>query len=259
MASTYSARAIVLRTRLLGEKDRVLTLLSPEWGKFAAVAKGARNPKSKQAATSQPFVRARFLIAPGRTLHIATQSQIEDAHIQITGDLVRTAWASYVCELCDAMPENQPDEALFEILEKTLAALDEPDASAARLELAAAWFQTRYLHILGYAPTIGHCVASGAKIVVAPDDMISKIAFSPSLGGTLCSTEATRDADRLMVSAGALRALHTLSRAATPPPELELSSAAQRELREVLRRQLVLHLDTRLKSQKFLDEILAVQ
>lgn len=259
MASTYSARAIVLRTRLLGEKDRILTLLSADHGKFAAVAKGARNPKSKQAAASQTFVRARFLIAPGRSLHIATQSQIEDAHIHIMGDLLRTAWASYVCELCDAMPEAQPDAELFDILEATLTALDDASAAPETLEAAAAWFQTRFLHILGYAPTIGRCVASGEKIVVAPDDISSQIAFSPELGGTLCAAEAARDSNRLMVSVSALRALHSLGRAPYPPRELELTSGARRDLRELLRRQITQQLDTKLKSQKFLDEILATQ
>src|SRR4028118_1295639 len=108
-SGTYSTRAVVLRVRLLGEKDRVMTLLSPELGKFAAVAKGARGTKSKLAAVSQPFVLARFLVARGRSLDIATQAEIENAHVHIAGDLLRTAWATYLCELCDAVPEEQPD------------------------------------------------------------------------------------------------------------------------------------------------------
>lgn len=258
MASTYPSRAIVLRTRLLGEKDRVLTLLSADHGRFSAVAKGARNPKGKQAAASQPFVLARFLIAPGRTLHIATQSQIEDAHIHIPASLERTAWASYLCEICDAMPESQPDVELFGILEKALAALNDPEASPEQLEAVAAWFQTRLLHILGYEPTLGRCVASGEKIIVTPDDTTSKIDFSPALGGTLCAAEAGRDPSRMTVSVAALRAMHTLGRAATPPRgDLALTPSARRDLRELLRRQIVQHLDAKLKSQKFLDEILA--
>jgi hypothetical protein len=70
---TYSTSAIVLRNRNLGEKDRIMTLLSPEIGKFSAVAKGARAPKSKLAAVSQSFTHARFLVARGRSLDIATQ------------------------------------------------------------------------------------------------------------------------------------------------------------------------------------------
>ncbi|HEX8552000.1 MAG TPA: DNA repair protein RecO [Abditibacteriaceae bacterium] len=255
MALSFSTRAIVLRTRPLGEKDRIMTLLSPEYGRISAVAKGSRSPKSKQAAIAQPFVLARFLIAPGRSLHISTQSQAENAHTHITDDLMRTAWASYICELCDALPEDQPDVDVFELLETTLGLLDEPEATPQQLEIAGHWFCARFLNILGYTPTIGRCVVSGEKIVVPPDDDAAKIAFSPALGGTLCTKEIARDANRLSVSAGALRALHVLGTRDAPT---EISNSARRELREVLRRQLVLHLDTKLKSQKFLDEILAL-
>lgn len=260
MPLPFSARAVVLRTRQLGERDRIMTLFCHEQGKISAVAKSARSPKSKQAATAQPFVLARFLIAPGRSLHISTQSQIENAHTHIAGDLARTAWASYVCEWCDAIPEMQPDEALFELLEKTLFALDDIAASPEQLELCGHWFGARFLNILGYAPTIGRCVVSGEKIVVPQGDDSIKIAFSPSLGGTLCARETMRDAQRLTVSSGALRALHVLGSRAASPLEmpLETSSTVRRELRGLLRTQLAHNLDVKLKSQKFLDEILAL-
>jgi DNA repair protein RecO (recombination protein O) len=121
---TYSTQAIVLRNRNLGEKDRIMTLLSPEIGKFCAVAKGSRAPKSKLAAVSQPFTFARFLVARGRSLDIATQAEVEQAHTHIAGDLLRTAWATYLCELCDFVPEHQPDEELFDTLRLALERLN---------------------------------------------------------------------------------------------------------------------------------------
>ena len=66
-------------------------------------------------------------------------------------------------------------------------------------------------------------------------------------------------AARLTVEVAALRAMHVLGRAEGPPRELCLSPTAHRDLREALRRQIVLHLDAKLKSQKFLDEILAAR
>jgi len=252
---TYPSHAIVLRTRNLGEKDRIMTLLSPE-GKFCAVAKGARATKSKLSAVSQPFVRARFLVARGRSLDIASQAEIEDAHIAISADLKRTAWASYLCELCDQLPEHQPEAEVFELLCAALGhlALREGD----ELALVGHWFQAHFLSILGYAPTIGICVANGEKIILAPDDDDAKIAFSPVMGGTLCSGCASRDPQRQTLSAGVLRALHNLTRAPVPPTgeTLELTTAARRDLRDCLRRLLAVHLGARLKSQKFLDDVL---
>ncbi len=254
---TYSTSAIVLRTRLIGEKDRVMTLLSPDEGKFDAVARGARNPKSKLAATSQPFVWARFLVARGRSIDIATQAEVETAHIHISADLWRTAWATYVCELASIVPERQPDEELFTLLRATLSALDDTTRENFDLEIAGFWFQARFLSLSGYAATLGRCVVGGEKIVVPPDDLASRVAFSPELGGTLCTLCAHRDPHRMTVLAQSLRALRVLERGAEPPlsASLNLTTNARRDLRDCLRNLLRAHLDARPRSQVFLDDV----
>ena len=151
-SATYHARAIVLRVRNLGETDRVMTLLSDERGKFDATARGARRPKGKLSAISQPFVRARFLIAKGRSLDIATQAEIENAHQHIAGDLLKAAWATYCCELSSFLPEHLPENELFDLLAITLEAFDA--ASAERVDIIGRWFEAHYLSLLGYAPQI---------------------------------------------------------------------------------------------------------
>jgi DNA repair protein RecO (recombination protein O) len=256
---TYSTQAIVLRNRNLGEKDRIMTLLSPEIGKFCAVAKGSRAPKSKLAAVSQPFTFARFLVARGRSLDIATQAEVEQAHTHIAGDLLRTAWATYLCELCDFVPEHQPDEELFDTLRLALERLNVVGASREDVELAGMWFEARFLSILGYAATLGRCVVCSDKIVVAPDEPSRQVPFSAALGGTLCAACAPRDPTRASLLAEALRALHRLERAVQPPSSqnIELTTGARRDLRSSLRGLLAAHLEIRPRSQKFLDEISA--
>ncbi len=256
-SATYSTEAIVLRTRLIGEKDRVMTLLSPDEGKFDAVARGARNPRSKLAAVSQPFVFARFLFARGRNLDIASQAEVETAHIHIPADLWRTAWATYVCELASIVPERQPDAALFELLRDTLRSFDDTSRAHFDIEAGGFWFQTCFLSMAGYRATLGRCVACGEKIVVAPDDLTTRVAFSPTLGGTLCAPCQSRDPQRLSLLAQSLRALRVLDVAPQPPlfARLNLSASARRDLRDCLRLSLRAHLDARPRSQTFLDEV----
>jgi DNA repair protein RecO (recombination protein O) len=250
----YSTRALILRVRGLGEKDRVVTLLSPERGKFSAAARGARATKSKLAALSQPFVLGRFLLAHGRSLDILTQGVIEEAHTHITADLIKTAWANYLCELCDAVPELQPDEGLFELAITALHHLN-ADEDQAAAEATGRWFECRFLAHLGYAPTVGHCVECGTKIVVTKENTQQRLAFSPSRGGTLCEGCARVDPERMTVNVQALRALYRLERSNAPQP-LGLSSAASRDLRDVLRRSIRVHLDLKLQSLRFLDDVL---
>ena len=48
---TYQADAIVLRRLDYGDADRILTLLTREHGKLAAIAKGARRSKARVRST----------------------------------------------------------------------------------------------------------------------------------------------------------------------------------------------------------------
>jgi DNA repair protein RecO (recombination protein O) len=238
-------------------------MLSEDAGKLSAAARGARNPKSKLAAVAQPFTLAKFLIARGRSLDIVSQAETERAHTHLAGDLLKTAWASYFCELCDAIPEELPENELFKLLEISLARLDVASNSD-ESEIVGRWFEAQYLQLLGYAITIGRCVACGEKISVALEDTQRAIFFSPSMGGTLCGACALRDSARLNLKVQALRALHQLGRASAPPERefwerWSLTSAARRDLREALQRSVFSHLDIRLKSRAFLDEVLASQ
>jgi DNA repair protein RecO (recombination protein O) len=241
----------------LGEKDRILTLLSTDHGKLSAVARGARGAKSKLAAVSQPFTLARFLLAHGRSMEVVAQAEIENAHTHIALDLLKTAWASYLCELCDAMPESLPEEALFHLLSIALAALDATPNTATETEVVGRWFEARYLSLLGYAPTLGRCVICGIRMTVGAEGDMQQVSFSPVLGGNLCTDCGPHDPQRMNVRVQSLRALRRLERADAPPTvaELALRTAANRDLRDCLRRCLMLHLDIRLKSQAFLDEV----
>ena len=257
----YSARALVLRVRPLGEKDRILTLFSAEKGRFSAVARGARSPKGKLAALSQPFVVARFLLAKGRNLDLVTQAQIETAHPRLTGEALRSAWAIFGCELADHLPEDWPDAQGFELLLVFLNAL-ETSQNGENCEAAGVWFEAQWLSHQGYAPQIGFCVACETKIAAPDENSGEKIWFSPKLGGTLCEVCQHNDSAGEGVSAPTLRALHRLGRSRRPPVSLgeapfELNARAQGELARILRRSLLAHFGARLKSAPFLEDLRA--
>ena len=285
----YQTRALALRVRPLGEKDRIVTLFSPEKGRFSAVAKGARGPKSKLASVAQPFILARFLLAQGRSLDIVNQAQIENAHQHIAGDVGKTAWASYGCEIVDNLPEGLPDERGFEILCVFLATLDaiphsipqkmkesaedsfspNPNSSFDEnlenaLDAAGAWFQAQWLAHQGYGAVIGFCAACDEKIALAGDAQNAQVAFSAPQGGTLCAQCARSDEAHFLVGAASLRALFRLERSRRAPASLldapfELGARSSGELGTLLRRSVAHHLGARLRSQAFLDEIRAAR
>ena len=254
----YAARALVLRTRPLGEKDRICCLFSPERGRIDAVAKGARGAKSKLAALAQPFVIARFLLVTGRSLHIVSQAQIETVHAALAGDIFKSYWAAFVCEVAATLPEGLPDERGFEIVEVALNALEKAPDDAAT-EAAGVWFEIQWLAHQGFAPTLGVCLGCGAKIE-APQD--AQLWFAPNLGGSLCDDCHHADAGALRVGAGVLRALHRLSRSRRAPraladPPFELDARGAGELGACVRRGTLSHIAPRFKSAAFLEELRA--
>lgn len=254
-SGTYHTHALVLRVRLLGENDRIVTLLCEERGKMDAVVKGARRPKSKMAAVAQPFVLARFLVAHGRSLDVVSQAEIESAHSHLAGDLLKSAWASYCCELTDYLPEHLPEHGLFQLLCTTLHNLD--GAAADDVEGIGLSFEARFLQLLGFAPRIGHCVSCNEKISFSAADRSSRVPYSPMLGGTLCDGCRARDGNHLRPTVHTLRLLHRLANGTAPAPALD--APTKRELRDCLRATLACHLERRPKSLAFLSEVSAAR
>ena len=77
----------------------------------------------------------------------------------------------------------------------------------------------------------------------------------------MCGACAPRDPQRMALLAQALRVWHSLERASLPSlvelTTLQLTTAARRDLREGLRRSLRTHLELKLRSQKFLDDVMS--
>ncbi len=250
---TYTVTAVVLRSRPLAEKDRIVVLFSREAGKLDAVAKGARQPKSKLAAGTQPFTLARFGLARGRTLEVVTQCVIEESFYALHEDLRKMAWGAYALELLDAATQpHQHEEELFDLLASTLrwlTAADDP-------ELVTRAFELRLLQALGYAPALTECAVCG-KMVSEP-----QVAFSARAGGVLCEQDAAYTGQRARMSQGTLRTAAILSEgeAASMPTEtvqrLRLTAQTRAELRAMMNDFLAHRLEVRLKAKEFLAHIM---
>lgn len=263
MSKTYLAHGIVLRVRPLGEKDRIITILTEEFGIIRASARGARNPKSKLAAITQPFVKAHFALACGRNLDILTQAQIDTSHLEITTDVTKIAWSSYLCELCDALPEKMPAPEIYLMLE---AALERLAASKSTFDqrIVGHWFEACYLACQGYAPTIGYCVLCHHKIVVPRNEQMQLTPFSVLAGGTLCESCARSARGMRKVSVQILRTLHRLTLCEFPPDEARVQQTWHidhillKQLGDLLEQCMEQHPEIRTKSRKFLTEMLTI-
>lgn len=178
----YKAEAIVLRTRNLGEADRIVTLYTRERGKVEGVARGSRRAKSRLVGATQLFTYGRYLMFSGRSLDTVSQGEILQSFAGLREDLVKLAHASYIAELLDVSVEpGEPSEDLFALLLDAFRTVDQGVNPA----LVSRWFEARLMDLLGYRPQLCACVSCGGGA--------DEARFSVREGGLLCPRCAGKD------------------------------------------------------------------
>ncbi len=202
----YKAEWLVLWTRLIGESDRLVGLLTPDRGKVRAVAHGAQRGKGHLTAAVQPFVRARFVLWEGRELDGISQAEIIAAHRHLGDGLPVLAAAGYCCEVADALcSERQEAAHLFALIVGALGWLDAVPTGAS-VPVLLRWFELGALGAAGFAPQLKVCAHCGEAL----DPEQRAFGFSATAGGVLCTACASR-LGGVSLSGSALRALHFLA------------------------------------------------
>lgn len=201
---TYRTEGIVLRERNFGEADRLLTLLTPEYGKVRAVAKGIRRATSKKSGHLEPFARCTLLMAQGRELDQITQVDTLDAFLPLREDLDRYGVACYLTELADRFSEEGTEHrALYDDYLTALVAL----AHGAGMELVCRWFESELLTLNGLAPSWSRCAGCGTAVEPGV-----AYAFDLERGGLLCPACAEGIAHPLLLDTDAVKLLRLLAR-----------------------------------------------
>lgn len=194
MSRVYKASGINLKSMALGESDRLLTILTQEYGLIRAVAPGARKHNSKLGGRSGLFVVNELLIAQGRSLDKITQAETIESYPALSQDLGKLAASQYLAEMvmCQALSE-QPQTELFCLLTEHLKRLEQLPKSAGfaiLAHLSHAIFH--FLAMAGVTPQIQACCLTGVPL--SPDFTCPdwQVGFSVSGGGVVDLAAWTR-------------------------------------------------------------------
>jgi DNA repair protein RecO (recombination protein O) len=185
MTRTYQTTGIILKGMPLGEADRLLTILSPEFGLIRAVAPGARKHQSKLRGRCESFMVNNFLISKGRSLDKITQAEILQSYPGLTKNLGKLAGSQYLAEvvLCLAL-SDQPQSELYEVLNEHLRRLEQMCANQSlHGHLAHGIFHL--LAIAGVAPQVQGCCLTQETIVPNFTDSKWRVGFSFEAGGLI--------------------------------------------------------------------------
>ncbi len=170
----YKAEGLVLRARILGEADRLITLLTYEKGKFDAVARGARKIKSKLAAGVDLFNRGAYTFYQGRTWPLITGQETLERFNSFREDPGLYPYGLYLSELTDRLVAGE--QACAETYRLLLEGWRALDTGKDRF-LTCRAFELKLASFSGSGPCLDRCTHCGSKGVGF---------FSPSGGGAFC-------------------------------------------------------------------------
>lgn len=160
MSQTYKATGINLKGSPLGETDRLVTLLTSEWGIVRAIAPGARKYKSRLRGRSELFVVNHLLIVKGRSLDKIIQADTIYTYPGLSQDLGKLAAAQYLAELILYLALSEQSQLeLYEILNEHLRRIEQ----LANQQNVYPYLAQAVYHILaiaGVAPQVQACCLS---------------------------------------------------------------------------------------------------
>ncbi len=120
MYHSFKTEGIILKRMNYGEADRILTIYTSHHGKIRAMAKGVRKLQSRKAGSLELFNHATLFLVKGKNLDLVTEAQVINLFKSLRKNLIKVGIAYYLCELVDKLtPDNQPHEAVFELLKET--------------------------------------------------------------------------------------------------------------------------------------------
>lgn len=159
-------RALILRRTNYGESDRILNLITPV-GKVSAMAKGVRKEKSKLAGKIEMFTLTEVNLHFGKSnLATLTGAKMVKFYVNILKDFERLELGADFLKKINQVSENLETSEHFEILNQSLAALDD----GLDTKIVNTWFLFNLARVMGeqvnlYTDIDGNKLDVGSKYV----------------------------------------------------------------------------------------------
>lgn len=155
-------KAMVLRRTNYGEADRILQLLTPDYGKISAMAKGVRREKSKLAGGIELFAISDVTLVSGKgEIWTLTGAKMDTFFAHIMTDYERMQFAYEAIKQVSKVAEQVSDPAFYELLLVALASLND---ATIHLDITVSWFWLQLAILNGQGLNLATDV-NGMKLV----------------------------------------------------------------------------------------------
>jgi DNA repair protein RecO (recombination protein O) len=251
MPAEESTPAIVIRARDYSESDRIVTLLTRDFGKLSGIAKGAKASRRRFERKLEPFshVTLYFRRRPhGQLVFITRAERGENPPPELEDDLGKIALGSYMIELADALTTEEAEAAeAYLVLANALETLGR-GAAATALRQA---YELRMLSAAGFGLEFARCRVC-SRVPEAEDGAVY---FVVSRGGIVC-VRCRANAPEGAVRLAAANAIALSGLCTARFDEATVLPHGGRDGTVALERFFASILDRKLRSVEFLDSLL---
>lgn len=237
MSREFRVHGYILKKQDFAEADQIVTIFSRESGKLRAIVKSAKLPTSKLQSALQPLFLSQLTLTKISGLGKVITAQVIDPATGVYQDAKKLeAWFVVAEMLLRALPDEEPNDLLFNVLQRLIKFLADHELSEAQIMIATLQFQLQTLTALGLGMQL-------PKINNEPEKLFL---FEPARGGFVTDSE---NSNASLINVATARCLLELGQ-----PEFRLISCEDevwREAKGVINRFVTYQLDRELKSTKF--------
>lgn len=189
---------IVVREVKTGENDRIISILTPQYGIISAAAKGSLRLKSKLFSSTGLFCYSEFNLEDGYTIYRVKEAEVKEVFYGIRQSIEGMALAMYCAELaCVFSPDGEDAQEVMRLLLNSFYFISEGKRPLLQIKSI---FQLKVLCLSGLMPSLVACDECSAY-----DGM--PFYFNVSAGNLLCQNCAEKAGDTPNLSPAALAAM----------------------------------------------------
>ena len=154
-----NTEGLIIRENSTGENDRVVTILTRDYGVLRAFARGAKKTKSSMQSGTQLLCYSRLSLFKGSDAYIVDSAEPLEVFFKLRENIERLALAQYFCELAGELSPEY--EGAQEQLRLVLNALHFLASGKKPQPLLKAVVELRLMSLAGYMPNLVGCDGCG--------------------------------------------------------------------------------------------------
>ena len=157
-----TTKGIVIREVMMGEADKLLTVLTPELGRITVRCRGVRTLKSHRFAVAQLYIYSDMILTEKDGLYSLSEAEPIESFFDIRLRLEAIACSEYFADLVNTVTvEGEGDAEIMRLFLNSLYALAYRHELSVRLVKAV--FEARLSVLLGFMPDLSACASCGKE------------------------------------------------------------------------------------------------